>query len=120
MQKFVPNAVFNQLTHDTHKGTVTHMKVPAEQLQCIKECASPRWVIFPKYVANAQAELTPRSKANSMLELARNSFNYMSLGLTGFEVLSDVISDCDCYDFRYSELDDAVEVFDSLAKARDK
>jgi hypothetical protein len=120
MQKFVPNAVFNQLTHDTHKGTVTHMKVPAEQLQRIKECASPRWVIFPKYVANAQAVLTPRSKANSMLELARNSFNYMSLGLTGFEVLSDVISDCDCYDFRYSELDDAVAVFDSLAKARNK
>ena len=118
IQKFAPGAVFNQLTHDTSKGTVTHMKVPAEQLQRIDERAVARWVIFPKYVPHAKAELTQRSKANSMLELARNSFNYILLGLTGFEILSDVITDCDCYDFSYSSLDEAVEVFDALLKAR--
>jgi hypothetical protein len=118
IQKFVPGAIFNRLTHDTHKGTVTHMKVPTEQLQCMNERAFPKWVIFPKYVPHAKAELTPRSKANSMLELARNSFNYIILGLAGFEILSDVITDCDCYDFSYSSLEEAVEVFDSLIKAR--
>jgi HprK-related kinase A len=115
IRKFVPEVVFNQLTHDTSKGTVTHMKVPSEQLQRMTETARARWVIFPRYQANTQAQLRPRSKANSMLELAKNSFNYMVLGLTGFEVLSDVISDCDCYDFMYSELDDAVAIFDALA-----
>jgi HprK-related kinase A len=115
IRKFVPEVVFNQLTHDTSKGTVTHMKVPSEQLQRMTETARARWVIFPRYQANTQAQLRPRSKANSMLELAKNSFNYMVLGLTGFEVLSDVISDCDCYDFTYSELDDAVAIFDALA-----
>lgn len=115
IRKFVPEVVFNQLTHDTSKGTVTHMKVPSEQLQRMAETARARWLIFPRYQANAQAQLRPRSKANSMLELAKNSFNYMVLGLTGFEVLSDVISDCDCYDFTYSELDDAVAIFDALA-----
>ncbi|MES2048802.1 MAG: HprK-related kinase A [Pseudomonadota bacterium] len=115
---FAPGSVFNQLTHDTTKGTVTHMKVPTEQLQRMDERAYPRWVIFPKYVPLAPTELTPRSKANSMLELARNSFNYIILGLTGFEVLSDVITDCDCYDFSYSSLDEAVEVFNSLVNAR--
>jgi HprK-related kinase A len=115
IRKFVPEVVFNQLTHDTSKGTVTHMKVPSEQLQRMAETARARWLVFPRYQANAQAQLRPRSKANSMLELAKNSFNYMVLGLTGFEVLSDVISDCDCYDFTYSELDDAVAIFDALA-----
>lgn len=118
IRSFVPGAVFNQVTHDTSKGTVTHMKVPTEQLQRIEERAEPRWVIFPKYVPHAKAELTPRSKANSMLELGRNSFNYMVLGLTGFEVLTDVITASDCYDFRYSQLEDAVAVFDALARAQ--
>lgn len=117
IRSFVPGVVFNQVTHDTSKGSVTYMKVPTEQLRRVEERARPRWVIFPKYVPDARAELIPRSKANSMLELGRNSFNYMVLGLTGFEVLTDVITASDCYDFRYSQLEDAVTVFDALAKA---
>jgi hypothetical protein len=49
-----------------------------------------------------------------MLELGRNAFNYTLLGLTGFEVLADVVDRCDCYDFSYSRLEDAVVVFDRL------
>lgn len=117
IRNFAPGAVLNQLTHDTSKGTVSHMKVPTDHLKRINECARPKWVIFPKFVPNAVSELTPRSKANSLLELGRNSFNYMVLGLTGFEVLSEVVSASDCYDFRYSQLEDAVAVFDGLVKA---
>ena len=113
--KFVPEAVLNQVTHDTSKGSVSHMKALAAHVERIEDRARPRWVIFPKYVPESRAELTPRSKANSMLELGRNSFNYTVLGLTGFEILADVISASDCYDFRYSQLDEAVSVFDQLA-----
>jgi HprK-related kinase A len=116
IRNFDRGAVLNPLTHDTSKGAVTHMKVPGEQVDRMHERARARWVIFPKYMANAGAELSPRSKASSMLELARNSFNYMVLGLTGFEVLTDVITAVDCYDFTYSRLEDAVAVFDALAQ----
>lgn len=115
IRNFVPGACLNQVTHDTSKGSVSHMKVPGEHLQRIEERARPRWVIFPKYVPQATAELTPRSKANSMLELGRNSFNYTVHGLTGFELLSDLITSCDCYDFQYSQLEEAISVFDQLA-----
>jgi hypothetical protein len=66
-------------------------------------------------VPGARAELTARSKANSMLELGRNSFNYTVLGLTGFDMLADVITASDCYDFQYSSLEEAANVFDQLA-----
>jgi len=115
IRQFVPGAVLSDTVHDTSKGSVALLKVPIEHLQRIHETARPRWVIFPKYVAGAAPQLTARSKANSMLELGRNSFNYMVLGLKGFEVLSDVIDASDCYDFQYSQLDDAVAVFDELA-----
>ncbi|HEY8907007.1 MAG TPA: HprK-related kinase A [Rhodoferax sp.] len=118
IRRFVPDAVFSRTVHDTSKGSVSLLKVPTDQLLRIKESARPRWVIFPKYVASSQAQLTPRSKANSMLELGRNSFNYMVLGLAGFEALTKVIDASDCYDFQYSQLDDAVEVFDELASQR--
>ena len=118
IRNFVPGAVLSRVVHDTSKGSVSLLKVPTEHLRRIKETAMPRWIIFPKYVAGSPARLLPRSKANSMLELGRNSFNYMVLGRTGFEVLSKVVDASDCYDFQYSQLDDAVTAFDALAARR--
>jgi HprK-related kinase A len=115
IRKFVPDGVLNDVTHDTSKGSVSHMKVPSAHLARLEERATPKWVVFPRYVPNAQAELAARSRAESMLELGRNAFNYSVLGLTGFEVLADLISASECYDFTYSQLDDAVAVFDRLA-----
>ena len=115
ISKFFPDVVMNQVTHDTSKGSVSHMKVQTGHVQRLHEPARPRWVIFPKYVPEARAELTTRSKANCMLELGRNSFNYTVLGLTGFEMLAEVISASDCYDFQYSQLEEAVKIFDQLA-----
>ena len=118
IRNFVPGSTFSRVVHETSKGSVSLLKVPSEHLQRIEETARPRWVIFPKYVAGSSAEMTARSKANSMLEMGRNSFNYMVLGLKGFEVLSQVIDTSDCYDFRYSQLDDAVAAFDALVAQR--
>ena len=118
IRSFVPDAVFSQVVHDTSKGSVALLKVPVEHLRRIRETAKPRWIIFPKYVAGSPAQLVPRSKANSMLELGRNSFNYMVLGRTGFDVLSKVMDASDCYDFQYSQLDEAVAVFDGLVARR--
>lgn len=118
IRQYVPGAVFNSITPDTTKGSVTHLKVPTEQLLRIHEKARPRWVIFPKYVGGSAPELQHRSKASSMLELGRNSFNYMVLGRAGFETLSAVVDASDCYDFRYSQLDDALAVFNRLVEGR--
>lgn len=116
IRRFYPDAVLNQVTHDTSKGSVSHMKVPSDHLAQVGQRARPRWVIFPKYVPGANAQLSTRSKAQSLLALGANSFNYGVLGLTGFEELSALVSGCDCYDFQYSHLDQAVAVFDALAR----
>lgn len=114
IRNFVPGAIFSRVTHDTSKGSVAHLKVPGEHIRRLGEIARPRWIIFPKYVAGSAPKLVARSRAKSMLELGRNSFNYMVLGLKGFETLSKVIDASDCYDFEYSRLEDAVSVFDEL------
>ncbi len=115
IKRYDSNAVFSETVHDTHKGSVALLKVPIEQVRRIHETAIPKWIVFPKFVIGSQASLTPRSKGQSMLELGRNSFNYMVLGRTGFEALSSLVDACECYDFQYSQLDDAVVIFDTLA-----
>lgn len=112
---YVPTAVFNELTYDTVKGTVTHMKVLPEHLSRMAESAIPKWVVFPKYVQGSVATMSPYSKSQSMLELGANSFNYSLLGATGFDVLSQLVAVSDCYKFQYSVLDEAVDTFDQLA-----
>ncbi|TDP74595.1 HprK-related kinase A [Roseateles toxinivorans] len=116
MKAYAPEAVFNVVTHDTSKGSVTHMKADPAHVARMAETARPRWIIFPKYVADAPAALAPRSRAGSLLDLGRNSFNYMVQGLPGFECLSDLVDACQCYTFEYSQLNDAVALFDSLAR----
>ena len=114
IRRFAPQAVLNRTSHGTAKGSVTHLRAPADHVRRVGERAMPRWVVFPRYIAGAAPLMRPRSKADSMLELGRNSFNYMVLGRSGFDVLADMVERCDCYDFHYSDLNDAILAFDSL------
>jgi hypothetical protein len=50
-----------------------------------------------------------------MIELGQNSFNYGVLGRAGFDALADLVTACDCCDFSYGHLDEAIAVFDRLA-----
>lgn len=109
-----PEAHFGPIAYDTMKGTVAHMRVPADSLARAREAALPAWVVFPQYKAEADASLALRSKATSLVQLADNSFNQTVMGRAGFEALARLIDSSDCYDFTYGRLDEAIEVFSNL------
>ncbi len=117
IRQFAPQAVFGELTVDTSKGDVAHMAVPDEHLRRAHEPARARWIVYPRYVAGADTQLTPRPRAPAMVDLARNAFNYHYQGDAGFERLCSVVEACDCFDFRYSRLAEAMACFDTLAAA---
>jgi HprK-related kinase A len=114
---YAPQAVFSDSVSDTSKGTIAHMKPPADSVRRAGEAAQPAWLIFPKFAAGAATQLTPMSRASGFMKLADNAFNYSNLGLQGFETAADLIEAVDCYDFRYSVLDEAIATFDALAAA---
>lgn len=118
IQSFSSEAVINRPSHDTAKGTVAHMRPPRESVRRQHEPAHPGWVIFPKWAANAPATLSPRSHAETFIYLAQNAFNYSHLGADGFRTGTHLIEQADCYDFQYSDLNDAVATFNRLADAR--
>lgn len=117
IKAYEPNAVWGPETYDTAKGRVTHLKPPVQAVERMLETAQPGWIVFPRYQAGAEPLLTPRGKAATFAAFVENAFNYSILGETGFDVVGRLISQCDCYDFVYSRLDDAIEVFDWLASS---
>lgn len=118
IREFSGDAFLNRPSHDTAKGTVSHLRPPEESVHRQQEPAQPGWVIFPKWQADAAARLTPRSQAQTFIYLAQNAFNYSELGEKGFRAGTEMIRQCDCYDFTYHALPDAIRMFDALAEAK--
>lgn len=115
IRNFSPNIVIGQVVNDTAKGTVGHMRPPDQSVDLSEIPAKPAKLIFPKYEENSKTDLTSLSKSRALLKVAENCFNYNILGVQGFNTLGDLIDASDCYDFKYSCLDEAVTLFAELA-----
>ncbi|HEX5126723.1 MAG TPA: HprK-related kinase A [Rhodocyclaceae bacterium] len=116
IQKFAPESIFGPVVPDTLKGQVAHLRPPRESVLRVNETAVPRWIIFPRWQADSAPVLQAGSKSHAFIDLASNAFNYNVLGESGFETLAGVIDRCECLSFTYSNLDDAVGIFDRLAE----
>ena len=114
IQRYEPDAVFSRKVSDTMKGTVAHMKAPADSIACATEPARAAWVIFPKYQAGAATRLEALPQSRAFMRVADNAFNYSLLGVRGFETMAGLIDASLCYDFSYSVLDEAIETFAAL------
>ena len=115
LRAYAPQAVFSRPVSATAKGTVAHMKAPTDSVRLAAERARPAWIVFPRYVAGAAPQLAPMAPARAFMQVAENAFNYSLLAAAGFEALSRLVDASACYQFTYSLLDDAVDVFDRLA-----
>ena len=109
-----PGCVLGPVARDTQKGTVAHLKVQPESLARAGERALPAWVVFPRYERGAALQVQARTKATTVVDLARNSFNQHVHGRAGFEALVRLVDTCDNFDLRYSQLDQALAWFDAL------
>ncbi len=112
---FAPDAVLGPAVPNTLKGTIAHMRAPAQSIANARRMARASHIIFPHYKAGAGTRLEAIPKTDLFTGLADNSFNYPVLGATGFETLGRLVDACAGFRFRYSSLDEAMRVFDELA-----
>ena len=119
IRQFAPEAIIGRVVKDTIKGTVAHLRAPADSIARVQERARPGWVIFPKYQANTPATLQPMQRSDAFMGLAQNAFNYSLLAADGFQRLGALMNASTAYQFEYSKLDEAAQVFDALAERRD-
>jgi HprK-related kinase A len=116
VRQFCPAAELGPPVHDTAKGSVAHMKAPTDSVRRADERARPRWIVLPRYESGASAQLAALSKARTFMYLADQAFNYDVHGRGGFELLAQVVSGSDCFEFRYGTLDDAVAGIDAALR----
>lgn len=116
IRAFSAEAVFGEVAHDTHKGTVSHLRPTADSVRRMDEKARPAHIVFPRWQAGAEASLRPRAKADAFMHAASHAFNYSLLGRLGFELNAALTDACDCWDFQYSRLDDALRLFEDLVR----
>jgi HprK-related kinase A len=117
MKSYAPEARFTRPAMDTTKGTVAHMKVPDASIARAAEPAKMAWVVFPRYQAGAPLTRTPVGQARAFMRVAENAFNYSLTGARGFHALGHVMNGCTSFDFTYSQLDEAIALFDGMSEA---
>ena len=115
IKRFSPKAVLGPTIHDTTKGSVAHMKPPRDSVRRAMEPSRPAWVVLPRYETHAATRLMPLSKARAFMELADNAFNYSLHGRRGFDALVRLIDSCECYEFDYGNLEEALTTFDQFS-----
>jgi HprK-related kinase A len=116
IREYVIGAVFSESVHDTTKGTVAYLKAPRSAVQRSAEAAMPAWLVFPRYQAGSPTVLEPMARPLAFMILAENAFNYSVLGQTGFTAMARLIEQVQAFRFVYSELDEALNLFDRMAE----
>lgn len=116
IRAFAPDAVLGEAAYDTHKGTVAHLRPPTDSVRRSAEKGRAAHIVFPRWKSGADTRLSRHSKADAFMHAANHAFNYSLLGRLAFELNANLIDTCDCWDFEYSRLDDALRVFSELAQ----
>lgn len=116
IRAYAPDAVLSTPVEKTNKGTIAHLKAPTGSIARAFEPARPALIVFPRYEHGAATSLAPLSKARAFMGVAENAFNYQVLGERGFMALAGLIESTTAFEFRYSQLDEAVQLFERLAR----
>lgn len=117
--RFRPQAIIGPSFLGTRKGTVAHVRPPADSIRRAQETARPRWFVFPRWIANAPLTLEPMAKDQAFLMVATNAFNYETLDEIAFRLVTEMVRSCDCFSLSYSDLDEAVAALGELSGAGD-
>ncbi len=110
-----PELRFGPVISGTPKGDVALAAPPVDSIRRQHEQARPRWVVFPKWRAEAGGpELVPLSRAEAFAELTDHAMNYEISGEAGFHAVSRLVEECDAYRFSFNRLGDALDTIESL------
>lgn len=114
IRDFDPNAIMSAVAEETHKGRVAHLKSDLAAESHDPTPLPAALVVFPEYQADANPGVRPKPKPEAFMFAGLHSFNYKLLGETGFSTMTKLMNSVDCFDIRYSSLEESLAVMDQL------
>jgi HprK-related kinase A len=115
IRDFLPEAELGPTIPNTRKGTVAHVKPPADSVNRASQSAPVKWIVFPRWIDKSPLSIQEVQKAEGFMLLASNSFNYELLGETAFHIVRQLVGNANCFRLVYSDLDEAINALSELA-----
>ena len=116
IERLLPQLRIGRVFAPTHKGTLAHLRPPAEAVERQAEPALPGWVVFPAHAENADTRLVPLGKGAGFVRLEKNCFNYDALGRPAFDALGQLIGASECFELPFAHAAAAAELLDGLVE----
>jgi hypothetical protein len=88
-------------------GDQWHVAAESIRPDAIAAPCPPRLIVTPRFEAGARTSFEEISRAQAVLVLAENAFNFESHKVDGLHTLADVVSGCECYRLTIGSDDDA-------------
>jgi hypothetical protein len=109
------------LPQDVLVASRPRYQVAAEELRAgaVGGPCPVRYIVAPAYATGSAVELEPVSRAEAVVSLAQNSFNFATLGRPGVSLLAKVVAGAVCYRLRMGSLEGAVDMVRELVGAAD-
>ncbi len=114
MRSFAPDAYIGPVFPGTRKGTVAHLRVPAQSVLHGDRPAQVAAIVFPDFQAGVPTAVEPLAKAAAVLKLAGNAFNYEVVGERGFRIVTSMVRRCGSHVLRYGDLAGAHAALDRI------
>ena len=102
----------------TPKGTIRHLRPPADAIARMAEPARPALILFPRFGRDFPTEERPVGAAEVFVRLTQASTNYVSLGERGFEALTALVAGTPARAIDYGSSEQAIAAVERLWAAR--
>ncbi|MBB1076121.1 HprK-related kinase A [Rhodoferax sp. 4810] len=99
-----PSAEMTPPVVATHKGAIAYVRPPSSAVAASDQPVPIGFIVFPKFVAGANLDFEPLTRAEALSELMENTFNVGLLGAEGFTSLARAIANAKCYAVEYGDL----------------
>ena len=98
----------------TPKGTIRHLRPPADAIARMAEPARPALIVFPRFGRDFPPETRPVGAAEAFVRLTQASTNYVALGGRGFEALTGLVSATPAFGIDYRSGEEAAALIAAL------
>jgi hypothetical protein len=92
--------------------------VSAVRADAVADDCRARLVVFPRYDGAATTGLRPMTRAEGLVELAKNTFHFSEASRRSLDRLADVVRGAECHRLVVGDLDSACAVVDELLANR--